>query len=310
MERSMTFEELRSLLAVNECKSFSAAARKLGCSQPAVSQHIQRLEAELGLRLFEREQKGVKATPAGEVMLRAASESLGTLDHALHHFAALRAGESGSLVMTTGGTTVKHFMRGAIKQWRRKYPRVKLQFRTASSSGECVEMLLREAIDLAFVTIGPEIEGVRQVPLLELDYVLLAPRNHALAQHDSLSLRDLQGLERIALVERTTSSSQLATALRKHGIELEPSMTVCDWDTAIHLVELGLGCSIVPSWHAHAAKSGAAVVATPIEGLPPMRVGWALRASHALLPPAREFMHLVKEDFRSRSPLLGVRKLS
>lgn len=306
----MTFEELRSLLAVNECKSFSAAARRLGCSQPAVSQHIQRLETELGLRLFEREQKGVKATPAGEVMVRAASESLSTLEQALQHFAALRDGESGSLTMTTGGTTVKHFMRGAIKHWRRKYPRVKLQFRTASSSSECIEMLLREPIDLAFVTIGPEIEGVRQVPLLELDYVLLAPRSHPLAQRSTLSLRDLAGLERIALVERTTSSSQLSAALRKHGLEVEPSMSVCDWDTAIHLVELGLGCSIVPSWHAHAAKSGAAVVATPIEGLPPMRVGWALRASHALLPPARDFMRLVKEDFRGKPTQLGVKNLA
>src|SRR5262245_35505359 len=157
MARTMTLEDLRSLIAVHECKSFSAAARKLECSQPAVSQHVQRLESELGLSLFERSARGVRTTPAGEMLVRAASESLSTLDRALHRFAELRDGQAGALSVTTGGTTVKHFMRGAVKQFRKAFPRMKMQFRAAMSSAECIDMLFREPLDLAFVTIGDEI---------------------------------------------------------------------------------------------------------------------------------------------------------
>src|SRR5215471_17714188 len=101
----MKLDDLRSLLAVHESKSFSGAARRLGCSQPAVSQHVAQLEADLGLRLFERERRGVSPTAAGEVLLRAAAESLSTLEHALQRVTALRDGQAGSLVVTTGGTT-------------------------------------------------------------------------------------------------------------------------------------------------------------------------------------------------------------
>jgi DNA-binding transcriptional LysR family regulator len=305
----MTLEDLRSLIAVHECKSFSAAARRLGCSQPAVSQHIQRLESELGLRLFERQARAVVTTAAGEVLVRAASSSLSTLDHALTRFESLRDGQGGSLVVTTGGTTVKHFMRGAIKRFRREHPRVKMQFRGAMSSAECIDMLFREPIDLAFVTIGSEIEGVREHPLLELDYVLFTSQNHALASRPSVRVEDLDGLECIGLVEGRTSRSQLSSSLARHGVTLETAMTVYDWDTAIHLVELGLGSAIVPSWHAHASGSRATWVAIPITGLPPLRVGWALRDSHELLKPAKEFMRLLKQDLRARPAQPGVRVL-
>lgn len=305
----MTLDDLRSLLAVHECKSFSAAARRLGCTQPAVSQHIQRLETELGLRLFERQRRGVSPTAAGEVLLRAAGESLSTLDHALHRVGALRDGQAGSLVVTTGGTTVDHFMRGAIKQFRRKYPSVSMQLRGAMSSAECIEALFREPVDLAFVTIGEPIDGVRHHPVLELDYVLLTGRDHRLAKRSRLKLSELEGLSYIGLVEGMTSRSQLASSLTREGVALETAMTVCDWDTAIHLVELGLGSSIVPSWHAHASTARAQVVAIPISGLDPIRVGWAVRESHELLPPAREFMRMLAKDWQARPRHTGVRLL-
>jgi DNA-binding transcriptional LysR family regulator len=242
----MTLDDLRSLITVHECKSFSGAARRLGCTQSAVSQHIQRLERELGLQLFERQSRGVFPTPAGEELIRAAGASLSTLDHALQRFAALRDGQAGSLVVTTGGTTVNHFMRRAIQQFRRTYPQVQMQFRGATSSPECIDMLFRDPVDLAFVTIGDDVEGLRQHALLELEYVLLTGRDHPLAKRAKLRLADLQGLACIGLIEGATSRSQLSSSLTRSGIALETAMTVYDWDTAIHLVELGLGSSVSP----------------------------------------------------------------
>jgi DNA-binding transcriptional LysR family regulator len=301
----MTLEELRSVVAVHECRSFSAAARRLGCSQPAVSQHIQRLETELRLTLFERQPRGIRTTSAGDLLVRAAKESLAILDHVGQRFSALRDGEDGMLTLTTGGTTVKHFMRGAVRQFRRALPAVKMQFRAAMSSAECIEMLFREPIDLAFVTIGDEVEGVRQQPVLELDYVWLTKREDPLAKRPSITLDELHGREYIGLVEGPRSRKQLMAALSRQDIQLDATMTVCDWDTAIHLVELGLGSSIVPSWFGHASSA----IAIPIEGLDPIHVGWAVRSTHDLLKPAKTFMRLLHNDLAARAEQPGVRLL-
>jgi DNA-binding transcriptional LysR family regulator len=297
----MTLEDLRCLVAVHECKSFSEAARRLARTQPAVSQHIQRLESELGLQLFERQPRGVSLTAAGELMLRAAREALGALERAAHQFASLRDGESGTLTLATGGTTVHHFMRGAIAALRRSLPRVRLQLRGAASSAECIDALFRESVDLAFVTTGDAIDGVSQIPVLELEYVLLTGRDHPLARRKRLKLEDLHGLECIDLIEGRTSRSQLAGALAREGVALEAAMCVYDWDTAIQLVELGLGSAVVPSWHAAASTARAELAAIPIAGLPPIRVGWAMRASYQPLKPARELMRLLRADLRSKS---------
>ena len=304
-DAGMTLDELRSVVAVHECRSFSAAARRLGCSQPAVSQHIQRLESELRLSLFERQPRGIRTTAAGDMLVRAAKESLANLDLVVHRFAAMRDGEGGMLTVTTGGTSVKHFMRGAIRQFRRALPSVKMQFRAAMSSAECVEMLFRDAIDLAFVTIGDAIDGVRQQALLELDYVWLTRRDDPLAKRDSIKLEDLHGREYIGLVDGPRSRQQLMAALGRQGIELEASMTVCDWDTAIHLVELGLGSAIVPSWFGHAASA----IPVPIEGMEPIQIGWAVRSTHELLKPAKTFMRLLHSDLAARASQPGVRLL-
>lgn len=97
--------------------------------------------------------------------------------------------------------------------------------------------------------------------------------------------------------------------LRREGVTPEIVMTVYDWDTAIELVELGLGSSIVPSWHAHASAARAAVVAIPIAGLTPIRVGWAMREAYEPLAPARAFMQLLRQDLAGRTPQPGVRLL-
>jgi len=86
-------------------------------------------------------------------------------------------------------------------------------------------------------------------------------------------------------------------------------MTVCDWDTAIHLVELGLGSTLVPSWYAQAADTRA-VAAILIKDLPPVRVGWATRQSQVLFKPAEEFMRMLELDLRSRPSQPGVRWVS
>src|SRR5580700_2056111 len=97
MIEGVTIEQLRTLRAVAEAGSFTAAARKLGRVQAAVSQSIDRLEAQLGLRLFDRSGRVPRLTQHGEAVVAAAAPILGDLSLLDGVVASLKRGEETAL---------------------------------------------------------------------------------------------------------------------------------------------------------------------------------------------------------------------
>src|SRR3954468_14229846 len=97
MLEGVTIEQLRTLRAVAEAGSFSAAARKLGRVQAAVSQSIDRIEAQLGLRLFDRSGRVPRLTKHGEALVAAAAKVGGEVDALDDLVARLKRGEETTL---------------------------------------------------------------------------------------------------------------------------------------------------------------------------------------------------------------------
>ncbi|HZR82825.1 MAG TPA: LysR family transcriptional regulator [Candidatus Binatia bacterium] len=292
----MTLEDLRVYVAVCEARTLTSVARALGCTQPAVAQHVARIEREVGVPLLERGPRGVAPTAAGRVLYEASSAGLGGLALALQEIERLRAGRGGRLAIATGGTTVRHFMSEAVREVRRRFPDVPIRFTPANSTGHCYDVLAQRRADLAFVTIGEPVRGFEQRLALELPLVLLVAREDPLAKRRRISVADLDGLRCITLTESTLSHRLIGDILERQRVRLESNLRVDDHDTARVFVELGLGHSIVPIVHAKHFEAEGRVRALPIAGLPPIAVGWAAR-SFALLPPAAlAFMELVGES--------------
>ncbi|MFB9707356.1 LysR family transcriptional regulator [Streptosporangium nondiastaticum] len=150
----MTFDDLRVFVAVCQAGSLSAVARDLSCTQSAVSQHVKRLERTIGVRLLERRARGVVPTPEGLVLQAAAREGIVGLDLALRRLGELARGEAGSVRVTTGATTVRHFMSEAVVDFRARHPGANLEFRTETATRSCFDALAAGTVDLAWVTIG------------------------------------------------------------------------------------------------------------------------------------------------------------
>ena len=290
--RSVTLDDLRVFTAVCEAESLSAVARALGRTQPAVSHHVSRLERELGIALLTRGPRGLALTRAGQLLYDASSAGLGALALARREILRLRGGEAGRLAISTGGTTVRHFLREAVVEFCRRHPDVTLHFEPANSSQRCLEAVARHRADMAFVTIGVGLPGFEQRPVLEQPLRLLVRRDHALAARRAVTIRDLGSIRYIALSESTSSHRIIADAMAREGIALTPTARVDDFDTANVFVELGLGEAIVPAVQGRAFDRGGRVRAIRIRGLPSIPVGWAARR-FALLPPvAHEFMDI------------------
>ncbi|KUL40396.1 LysR family transcriptional regulator [Streptomyces sp. NRRL F-4489] len=205
----MTLDDLRAFVAVCEAGSLSAVARDLGCTQSAVSQRVKRLEREAGIGLLERRPRGVAPTPAGRILHRAAADGLGGLDQALRRLADMREGDGGTVRVTTGATTVRHFMSDAVVAFRERHPGVNLEFHTESSSRRCFEAVAGGDSELAWITIGPPVRGIEQHPVIGLPWVLAVRAGDPLAARDRVEPDALAGLRLIRLPENSTSRMRL-----------------------------------------------------------------------------------------------------
>ncbi|UZJ30393.1 LysR family transcriptional regulator [Streptomyces endophytica] len=306
----MTLDDLRAFVAVCEAGNLSAVARDLGCTQSAVSQRIKRLERETGIRLLERRPRGVAPTQAGRILRRAAADGLSGLDLALRQLADLRAGDGGTVRVTTGATTVRHFMSEAVVAFRGRHPHVNLEFRTESSSRRCFEAVVDGDSELAWITLGPPVRGIEQHPVVGLPWVLAVRSDDPLAARERIEPEELAVIRHIRLPENSTSRMRLDGHL-SHRLDGElghrepphgegsgavppPSTTsVADWDTALLLAELGVGPAVVPRPPGLGATAHPSLRLVPIPALPPLATGWAVRQWDALSPAAVAFAETV-----------------
>ncbi|WP_240139670.1 LysR family transcriptional regulator [Streptomyces sp. MUM 178J] len=299
----MTLDDLRVFVAVCRAGSLSAVARELDCTQSAVSQHVRRLERETGVSLLERHARGVLPTPAGRVLCDAAAGGIAGLDFALRRLGDLARGESGSVRVTTGATTVRHFMSEAIVAFRQAYPKVSLEFRTENSSSSCFDALAASELDLAWITVGGPVRGIEQRPVVELPWVAAVRADDPLARRARVEVSDLPDIRLIRLPRNSTSGARLDAALAELGIRVSSDTSVADWDTALLLSELGLGHAVVPAlpgWRAPGDADGPLRL-IPVPALPPLPVGWAVRHWDALPPLARTFADMVARSCRERA---------
>ncbi|WP_129648486.1 LysR family transcriptional regulator [Peristeroidobacter agariperforans] len=286
----MTLEDLRILVAACEAGSMSSLARELQRTQSSISQHIARLEAELGIRLFERHARGVQPTAAGKILKDFALEGLDAIEVGLQRVRALQHGESDTLTITTGGTTVRHFMRHAVVRFRKEHPGVNLRFLPASSTRRCFEILRLNQAELGFVTTGEPARGINEKTIARQRMFLLTTKDDELSRRRKLRLQDLKSIRYLGLAGGTTHHSAIEQAAAQRGVELKAEVVFDDFDTAKLFVELGLGQAIVPAVHAYNFERSGSVKAVPITDLPSVSIGWAFRHWHHLSPAAREFV--------------------
>ena len=297
----MTLDDLRTFVAVCDAGTLSAVARAQGVSQSAVSQHIRHLERELGVALFERSRRGVLPTSAGRVLLAAARESLGSLDAATRHLDRLKAGEIGHLRVSTGGTTLRHFMIRPLAAFRQRHPGIAFDFVSGTSTSRCLDAVRRDRADVAYVTIGVD-ETLELAPTVRTQWVLVVASDDPLASQTAMRPRELDQIRAIGVGPTATSRSQLEQQLASHGVQLRFAATVDDWDTALRLAELGVGHAVVPAMWIHDLGKHRRLRAVPISGSSPVTFGWAARSWSSLPSFATTFTAMVDNEIAGLGP--------
>src|ERR1700760_1472132 len=188
----MELGQLRYLVALAEERHFTRAAAREHIAQPALSQQIRRLEAELGLSLVERTTRRGEMTEAGELLVVRARRILAELEAAHTEMEALRGVEVGHVTVGALHTMGLVDLSLVLAIFHRRHPRVELTVREQSSE-ELAEMLRADELDLAFLSVTERIErhGLGYQQLVSEELVAVLPRGHRLGRRRRVRMEEL-----------------------------------------------------------------------------------------------------------------------
>jgi DNA-binding transcriptional LysR family regulator len=254
---------LRILIEVSNRGSFSAAADALSYTQSAVSQQVAALEAETGVTLLERLPRGVRLTPAGEVLLKYAEGIIARLHAAEAEMAAIAGLRGGQLRMASFPTAGATLMPLAIAIFRAQHPEVELTLAEGEPE-EIAPRLSAGEFDLALLfefegtseSLGPELS---RLALFEDPMFLALPADHPLAHRKTLRLEDLRAE---AWIQTSASSPCAQHVVRScHGAGFEPivSFESDDYQTVQGLVAAGVGVALIPKLALSGARDDIAI---------------------------------------------------
>ncbi|MFC8504797.1 LysR family transcriptional regulator [Streptomyces sp. NPDC057411] len=254
---------LRVLRAVAATGSFSAAARELGCTQPAVSQQMKALESSAGTPLLIRTGREMRLTQAGEALVRHASGILAGLTAAEEEVAAiagLRAGRVRLVSFPSGSSTL---VPTALAALRAAHPGTRVSLVEAEPP-RSVEMLREGDCDVALAFrygAGPDAwDDLVVRPLLADRLVGLVPEGHRLAGAGSVAIGELAEDPWIAGCPRCRR--QLVDVCREAGFAPRIDFATDDYPAVVGLVGAGLGVAVLPQLAIESVRPKGAVTVT------------------------------------------------
>ncbi|MFE7537805.1 LysR family transcriptional regulator [Streptomyces rhizosphaericola] len=238
---------LRVLRAVATTGSFSAAARELGCTQPAVSQQMKALESSAGTTLLIRTGREMRLTQAGEALVRHASGILAGLTAAEEEVAAiagLRAGRVRLVSFPSGSSTL---VPGALAALRAEHPGTRVSLVEAEPP-RSVDLLRDGDCDIALAfrygASGGEWDDLVVRPLLTDRLIGLVPEGHRLAGAPEVSIGELADESWIAGCPRCRR--QLVEVCEASGFTPRIDFATDDYPAVMGLVGAGLGVAVLP----------------------------------------------------------------
>jgi LysR family transcriptional activator of glutamate synthase operon len=293
----MELRQLRYLLALAEERNFTRAAAREHIAQPALSQQIRRLEAELGLALVERTTRRTELTQAGERLVARARHVVAEVDAAENEMLALKGMEAGHLTIGAMHTMGPVDVSLALAIFHERHPGVELTVREHSSE-EMAEMLRVDELDLAFLSVTERIEsrGLGLQQLLSEELVVVVPVDHRLASRKRLKMSELAEERFISFREGARLRELLVSAGREAGFEPLVKLESNESQRVRRLVARGLGVAVLP--RSDAERPGAEVaVAALVEPALRRDITLAWRAERRHAPAATEFLDLALEIY-------------
>lgn len=242
--RDLRLDQLRTFCRVVELGGFSAAAERLGISQPAVSLQVRQLEKRLGVRLIERVGKRAMPTDTGKRLLTHARLIETAVADALDAVTAQGDGALGRVRIGTGATASIYLLPPILRDLRRRFPSLEIAV-TSQNTVDVLKALEANAVDIGLVTLPAPGRAFAVTPLLDDDFVAIASaEGEPLPKTVTPAMLAARSL---ILYETAGNTRRLADAwFARAGVHPTPVMDLGNVEAIKELVAAGLGVAVLP----------------------------------------------------------------
>lgn len=240
----MNLRQVEIFRAVMQNNTATRAAEVLRVSQPAVSKTIQELERAVGFKLFHRIKGRMVPTQEGQLLFREVEQVFSGLTYLRSSAARIRDFGSGELRIASLSAFSTNIMPTAIAAFQKKHPSVAITFQTRMSS-EVRDLVASGQFDVGVAADEIDLTGVESKPFATHTAAIALPLGHALTSKKTISPRDLEGENFVALAPEDTTRREIDEILARENvtpkivIETPYSTTICA------MVRAGIGIGLV-----------------------------------------------------------------
>lgn len=288
--RGLNLTQLRTFAEVVELKSFSAAAARLGVSQPAVSLQVRQLEQRFGVKLIERVGRHAVPTAAGLEFLGHARQVEAALEAAADAMAPHAKGAAGRVRFGTGATACIYLLPPILRDLRQRFPALEITVSTGNTP-EMLRAIEENRLDLGLVTLPAAGRMLDVRPIMDDEFVLIAPRGTSLSKE--VGAAEVAKLPLVQYEPATNTRRVVDEWAMRGGYPLKPIMELGSIEAMKELTGAGLGSCVLPRMALRGADARQFVV-RPLKPRLYRKLALVLRRDKPLTKGLREVIKAIE----------------
>lgn len=286
-------ELYKIFVTVAKAGSFSAGAKELFLTQPAVSQAMQKLEQQLGARLFVRAHRGVTLTAEGQLLFQHALSALQMLDAGEQKLRRVQTLKEGQLRLGAADTITKEFLLPYLSAFHQLYPGVQLQV-TNRTSRQLAELLKQEQLDIAILNLPIADERLLVQPIWEVHDVFVAGHRFENLSEKMLTPRELAEYPLVMLERSSNSRCYVDDWFAGQGVRLTPEIELGSHELLPSFAAIGFGLAcVVQEFCQKELKEGVVFPLSLVPPIPTRSIGACWVRELPLSSAAGELMRLL-----------------
>ena len=242
----MTLNQLYYFRTIAKYENYHQAAEELYISQPSLSRSIAALEEEFGVKLFQKDGRGIVLTKAGNLFLEYTKRILAECEIAKEKMIAL-SGDGGRIDIAYVFPLASHFMPHHVRAFLDEPQNKNVTFRMVQgNTAQVIERLKEGQVDIGFGGYEDKHDDMEFFPILNQEMVIIVPKNHQLAEKDFISISALNEFPVIGYERKSFLGKYTAGLYRR--MNMNPNIAYeCPDENAIQAwVREGFGIAIVP----------------------------------------------------------------
>jgi LysR family hydrogen peroxide-inducible transcriptional activator len=258
----MNLQDFRYIAAVSSLRHFGRAAEACHVSQPTLSSQIRKLEEELGVALFERTNKRVELTPAGERILEHVNRLLEEASQIEAIAKAVCDPMRGPLRLGAIPTLAPYLMPLMLPSLQTEYPGLTVEL-WEDGTRRLIELVRNHRLDAALLATVVEEPELTEIPLFDEPLMAALSPDHPLTRHRTVAESDLAG-DLLVLADGHCLSNQTLQACGRRA-ERQGAWQAASLETLVNLVAAGYGTTLIPALAAP-SLSTRNIILRPLQG--------------------------------------------